>query len=287
MPKKSSRVKNELDAPVIMVKLQKGLADRKMLPLDHVLRVLEEVRQMILDAGKEIQRDSGLEHPTAEFGLELLAGEKGIAFQGGSVQAQIAITSNTRSGLLAAQRIVHTVNALRSKQFAPSTDADRSIVRRLNRVAQIQQTDKTELQVAVAKPGTKKIQEAIFGEAAAATAWAIQAPVFQMQDMILYGKLFELRDRDAEDESRRGFFGELLRENGEVWRVVFKAADVDKVASLFRKQVSIRGTAKYYRIAAPRLLAEEINPDQERDYEAAFDELYGCDAEIHQRGGQH
>jgi hypothetical protein len=286
MPKKSR--KNEFDAPVIRVKLQKGLADRQMLPLDHVLRVLEEVRQMVLDAGKEIQRGAGMEHPTAEFGLELLAGDKGIAFKGGSVEAQIAITSNTRDGLLAAQRIVHTVNALRAKQYIPETEADRSIVRRLNRVAQIQQTDKTELQLAVAKPGTKKVQEAIFGEAAAAVAWSIQAPVFQMEDMVLYGKLYELRDRAADDEGNRGFFGELRRENGDVWRVVFKAKDVDRVASLFRKQVSIRGTAKYYRIAAPRLLAEEINPDQERDYEAAFDELYGCDAEVNRESeGQH
>jgi hypothetical protein len=279
---KAKRNVNKLDAPVLIVKLQKGLADRQMLPLEHVIRVLEEVRQMVLDAGRQIERETGIEKDTG-FGLELLAGKRGLLFQGGSVQAQIAITANTQTGILAARQLVNTVNSLERGKYSPEGEADKSIVRRLNRIAKIQQTDKTEMQLAIARPGAATIKEkAVFGEAAAATAWSIQAPVFQMQQMVLYGKLNELKDADAEDDEREhGFWGELRRENGEAWRIQFKATDTENASSLFRKQVMVRGLAKYYRIATPKLIAEDIAPDTERDYEQAFDELFGCDREAY------
>ena len=37
--------------PIFSVKLKHGLADRHRLPLEHVLTVLSEVRQMFIDAG--------------------------------------------------------------------------------------------------------------------------------------------------------------------------------------------------------------------------------------------
>lgn len=285
MATKSRFARNTLDAPVLVIKLQKGLADRQMLPLDHVILILEQIRQMVLDAGREIQRNSGVDSDTVEFGLELLAGKQGFLFKSGSVQAQIAITANTQTGLLAVERILETIELLGSKQYIPATEADRSIVRRLNRVAKIQQHDKTELQLAVARPGVvAPPRKAVFGEAAAATAWLIQAPVFQMEDMVLYGKLFELKDKDTDEDGDHGFWGELRRENGELWRIQFDHKDTKKAADLFRQQVSIRGTAKYYRIAAPKLIAEEIAVDKDRDYEAAFDELIGCDKAIYPGG---
>jgi hypothetical protein len=285
MPK-STKITNKLDTPVLIVKLQKGLADRQMLPLDHVIRVLEEVRQMIIDAGREVQTALGMEKATREFGLELVAGERGILFQGGSVQAQIAITANTQNGVLAARHIVNTVNALGNRKYSPESESDRSIVRRLNRIAKIQQTDKTELQIGVAQPGSHELREkAIFGEAAAATAWSIQAPVFQMEGMVLYGKLYELKDADTDnDDEPHGFWGELHRDNGEVWRIQFKNTDLLKAAPLFRQQVSVKGVAKYYRIAAPKLIAADISLDKERDYEAAFEDLVGCDKGIYPKG---
>jgi hypothetical protein len=280
MPKTKKNV-NKLDAPVLIVKLQKGLAERQMLPVDHVIRVLEEVRQMILDAGREIQKQSGIER-TGDFGLELLADGKGLLFRGGSVEAQIAITANTQAGVLAAKYIVNTVHALGQRKYSPVDEGDRSIVRRLNRIAKIQQVDKTELQIGLARPGATKISEqAVFDEAAAATAWSIQAPVFQMEQMVLYGKLYELKDSETDSDGDHGFWGELHRESGETWRIQFKGTDAEKAACLFRKQVSVRGTAKYYRIAAPKLVAEDITLDKERDYETAFDEVFGCDKEIY------
>jgi hypothetical protein len=266
------------DSPVFVVKLQNGLADRHRLPIDHVIRVLDEVRQMISDAGREILRERGSDKPNVDFGLELLAGPGGIVFQKGSIEAQIAITSNVEVGILATQHLVATIEGLSNKRFTPVTEADQSIVRRLNRVASIQQADKTELNLTLKEPGAHKRIGATFGEAARAAAWSIQAPVFQMEDMTVYGKLFELKD--SHDESLKDFFwGELRRENGEIWRAQFNHADVERVASLFRKQVQLTGTANYYRVRTPRILVKSIAPDLDRDYEAVFDELYGCDKE--------
>lgn len=270
------------DSPVFTVKLQQGLANRQRLPLADVLSVLEEVRLMVMDIGREIQRDSGIENPTADFGLELLAGPEGFLFSPGSVQAHIAITSNTDTGVLAAQRVLSTVNALAAKKpVAVTTEAERNVVRRLNRINKVQERDKTELYLVLQTPGKQKPTEATFNATAAASALSLQAPVFEVEGLTVYGKLFELRDTDPEDEGTKAFWGELRRENGETWRIHFRPAIADKVASLFRKQVAVTGTGKYYRITAPKLEAIDIAHDEERDYEKAFDELFGSDRHIY------
>jgi len=270
------------DSPVFTIKLQNGLAERQRLPLADVLTVLEEVRQMIADLGREIQRDMGLEKPNGDFGLELLAGEHGVLFRPGSVQAHIAITSHVDTGLLAAQRLVATVKSLSRKRPSIATDADRSVVRRLNRIYKISNRDKTELQLTLQRPGKPKKVQATFDANAAATAWSMQAPVFEMEAVTVYGKLCELKDTDPEDDTgTKGFWGELCRESGETWRIQFSAVLAEKAANLFRKQVAVSGTSKYYRIAAPKLVASDIAADEERDYERAFDELYGCDRQIY------
>jgi hypothetical protein len=271
-----------VDSPVFTVQLQQGLANRQRLPLADVLSVLEEVRLMVLDIGREIQRDAGIENPTADFGLELLAGPEGILFSPGSVQAHIAITSNTDHGVLAAQRVLSTVNALAAKKaVAVTTDAERNVVRRLNRINKVQERDKTELYLVLQTPGKQKPTEATFNATAAACALSLQAPVFEVEGLTIYGKLFELRDTDPEDDGTKAFWGELRRENGETWRIHFRPAIAEKVASLFRKQVAVTGTGKYYRIAPPKLEATDIAHDEERDYETAFDELFGSDRHIY------
>lgn len=262
---------------IFVVRLQKGLAERQRLPLEHVIRVLEEVRQMVADAGRDIQRSMGLDRPTGEFGLEILAGTNGVIFRKGSVQVQVAVTSNVETGVLAGTRIIETIDSLGKKKYAPADESDRNIVRRLNRIAKIQETDKTEMQFAIRKPGAKAKSIATFNEAAIATAFSMQAPVFQVESMTVSGKLCELKDTHADDEDEDGFWGELRRDNGENWRIKFRTEDADSAAKLFRKQVQVTGIAKYYRIAAPKLTAKSITLDTERDYEAAFDQLFGCD----------
>ena len=73
----------------------------------------------------------------------------------------------------------------------------------------------------------------------------------------------------------------MRRENGETWRIHFGASLSERVAGLFRKQIGVTGTAKYYRIAAPKLQAFDIALDDERDYEKAFDELFGSDRHVY------
>ncbi|MGD0510847.1 MAG: hypothetical protein ABSA33_03315 [Candidatus Micrarchaeaceae archaeon] len=266
---------------IFVVKLQKGLADRQRLPLEHVIRVLEEVRQMVTDAGRDIQRSMGMDRPTGEFGLELLAGTDGVLFRKGSVQVQVAVTSNVQTGILAATRIVETIDSLGQKKYVPVDESDRSIIRRLNRIAKIQETDKTEMQFSIKRPGEKTKNAAIFNETARATAFSLQAPVFQMEDITVSGKLCELKVAHPEDDEESGFWGELRRDNGEIWRIQFRMGDADTVTRLFSKQVQIMGSVKYYRISTPKLIAKNITPDTERDYEAAFDELFGCDKKIY------
>jgi hypothetical protein len=108
VPKKTQPI----DSPVFTIQLRKGLADRQRLPLADVVFILDEVRLMIVDIGREIQHELGIDKPTGDFGLELLAGPQGILFAPGSVQAHIAITSNIDTGILAAQRVVSTIDAL-------------------------------------------------------------------------------------------------------------------------------------------------------------------------------
>ena len=89
--------------PVFVVNLSQGLANRRRLPLEHVLSILSEVRQMIAETGREVQHAHGHQNPDGDFGLELLAGEGGTAFHGGSVEARIAMTTDRENALLAAE----------------------------------------------------------------------------------------------------------------------------------------------------------------------------------------
>jgi len=278
-----SRAKS-FNETVLSIKLQKGLADRKRLPLVHVISVLEEVSQMIAEVGRDLQRQKGIPSPTGEFGLEILAGSKGLLFLPGSLQAHLAITQDVQTGILAAQRVVRTVRLMEEDKFPPAEDEEINahIVRRLNRIARIQELDKIEMHLAVKVPGYPKSMEATFGTTAVALARSLQAPTFRMEEMTLYGKLFELTDRStSEEEEGKFFWGELRRENGETWRVQFRASDVNVVTGLFRKQVAITGTAFYYRVASPKLVAEKIEADPERDFETAFEDLQGCYKDIY------
>ena len=99
-------------------------------------------------------------------------------------------------------------------------------------------------------------------------------PAFATDKLTLYGRLFQLKDRDQEKDSSR-FWGELRLDNGEVWRVQFDASKEKEVRNLFRQQVQVTGRAYYYEAYSPKIVPDEIVPDEERDYEAAFDELYG------------
>jgi hypothetical protein len=269
--------------PFFLVKLEKGLADRKRLPLGHVLGILDELRQLVIEIGRDAQRRRGVSDPT-DFGLELVAGEKGVAFRPGSVQAQIAITERADDAFTALASIIGTVDLLGKDNFlevSADKQFDRRIIRRLSRIAKIQKRDHTEMELSARRAGVTQFS-ATFGAAGMAVVRSLQAPTFKVENTVLFGKLFQLTDRDPSDfYDEKGFWGELRLDNGEVWRIQFDATDAERVGGMFRKQVKVTGAAFYYRIAHPKLVCSSIDLDRERDPEAAFDEFYGCDRGIY------
>lgn len=141
--------------------------------------------------------------------------------------------------------------------------------------ATIQKRDHMELQISLDRPGGGIPVTATFGTSGMASLMALQSPTLEVQGMSVYGKLIELADHDESDEDGKGFWGELRRDTGEPWRVQFKSADSDLATSMFRKQVIVTGRAVYYNVTRPKIIAESISLDTDRDYEAAFDEMFG------------
>jgi hypothetical protein len=262
-----------------IVKFDRGLARRHRIPFDHALSALREVRLMIEEVGRALQREHGIERPSGDFGLELVAGIKK-----GSVQVNIALTRDVRYARQTVEKIIGTVNWLasmggRSDGARQPSEIGGRVVRHLNRIAEIQRTDKTEMRLEL-RNGRRKC-EAVFGEAAVASTEALRAPQSEIGGITVYGKLYELRDSSPGEEEGKFFWGELRRDNDDVWRVQFKSSDIAEVAPLFRKQVAVTGIAVYYPVQSPKLIAQSFGPDTDRDYEAAFDELYGCNQELY------
>jgi hypothetical protein len=265
------------DDPIITVRLTKGLAERNRLPLGDVLSLLEELRQMFAVAGRRVQRARGMANPTGDFGLEVIAGDGASIFKKGSVEMPIVMTQNITAGLLAAQEVLSTLVALETEAGVPepTRNLDQDLIRRISRIARVQRRDGTELEIRVEHRGSAAPITATFGSSGIETLKALQAPTFQVEGVSLFGKLVQLVDYAPEDDQEKGFWGELILSDGEVWRVQFKATDAQRVKPLFREQVHVTGKAVYYRVKTPKIVAESIVLDPDRDYEAAFDEIFG------------
>jgi hypothetical protein len=281
-----------MDDPVFIVKFEKGLADRHRLPLSHVIAVLEEVQKMMCSVGREIQRMHGVQEPKGDFGLEVIADGVGRVFRKGSLQAPIAMTRDIGNAMQTANSVLATVQKLTKaagagQQSGFADPVERKIVSHLDQIARIQKPDKTELRFIVQQStngdgatGKKRPgrSSAVFGDLAIKTIRAARVPVMTADNVTLYGRLFELKDKNQEKDSPT-FWGELRTDNGETWRVQFDASRTEEAARLFKKQVSIVGRVHYYRAFPPKIVVKAIAEDEERDYEAAFDELFGSGKE--------
>jgi len=271
-------VKKHSDNAVFTIVFRKGLAERNRLPIEHVIRTLQELDELIKEVGRQVQRERGKENPTGDFGVELLAGRTGLVFQKGSLKASAAITQDLDSAEIAVTRVMDTANLLQRKQPASIDPSGAAIIRRFARLSGWQRRDKTELRLEWKKTG-QRLQSAMFGEAAIQTIESISGAEMIVEGLTLYGKLRELKDRTIEPEDEgKGFWGELLTDAGERWRILFANAALDKVLPLFRKQVVVTGDAKYFKAYNPRLDARSIEKDIDRDYVAAFDKYEGSDA---------
>jgi hypothetical protein len=272
--------------PILTIKLEKGLADRQRLSLAHVISVLDQIRNMIADVGRELQRSKGSPQPTGDFGLELIAGAGGTIVRKGSITANIALTQNTQTGLEATRQVVQTIELLDREELAgidPRDQIDPRIVKGLIKIARIQRLDKTEMRIGIKGVGKRnKLVTARFGESGMAAVRALQTSTFTVEDVTVYGKLTELVDRDPDDdEGEKGFWGLLRRENGDCWRLQCTPTDKDRVAPLFGRQVRVNGTAMYYRVASTKVIVREIDIDKDKDFDVAFGELFGSDRQIY------
>jgi hypothetical protein len=275
----NAKVSRQSDSAVFTIVFRKGLADRNRLPLEHVIRTLQELDELIKEVGRQVQRERGIENPTGDFGIELLAGRSGIAFRKGSLKASAAVTSDLDNAEIAVTRVIQTTNLLEKKQPASIGTANAPIIRRLSRLTTWQRKDRTELRLEWKKKG-QRIKTAKFGEAAVQTIESISAAQMTVEGLTLYGKLRELKDRtlESDEDETKGFWGELLTDAGERWRLLFRSADETRVLPLFRRQVMVMGDATYFKAYNPRLEVRSIDRDPERDYLGAFDKYEGSDS---------
>lgn len=261
----------------LTVTLDGGLADRHQLPLDHVIKVLSEVNASIAAFGREVQAERG-QDVTGDFGVEIVGG-----FKKGSFKATLAITKNVAVAYSAATRLINVVKDIGTKpdpkKHRRQLEADPRIVGHLTRLSAIQEKDKTTLKLDLTHG--RRRSSAVFNERATQVIKNADVPRLQIDHVTLFGKLMELKDRSPEEEGGQYFLGELLLDDGCVWRVRFRSADAPRIAPLFRQQVRIEGRAVYSRLNRPRILATTVEADPDRDYEAAFDALIGCDRDVY------
>jgi hypothetical protein len=151
---------------------------------------------------------------------------------------------------------------------------DPRLVTRLGNIGKVQEIDKTRVEFALRTNGGRP-KRAVFDRRTTQVINTLRQPNFAIEDLTVYGKLRELHDRY--DDEHKDFFGELVGDDGNVWRIQFKPKDVDRASALFRKQVFVTGNVTYFKALNPRILAIDFGLDEERDYEAAFDELYGSE----------
>jgi len=266
--------------PVFIISLEKGLADRHQMPIGQVIGVLNEVRQMITETGKDIYKERGGDPAGVDFGLELVADSAGNAFTKGSLRAQIAITSHVEVGILAASRIIDTIFTLSTSDRAPSR-VEHRIIDRLDKITYLHEKSKTHARFTVAIP--KSLQKefepirhaATFGSDAVRRLDSLREPIFTEYGITVYGKLFQLKDKSVQEDSNGKFWGELQRDNGERWRVQFERRKLKEITSLFTKQVMVTGDVSYFQTRTPKLAANSVEADEERDMVFAFDELFG------------
>jgi len=207
--------------PTFTITLEKGLADRHRMPIGQVISVLNEVRQMITETGREIQKQRGMDAAPLDFGLEIIAEEDGRAFTKSSFRTRIAITSHVEIGAEAAERVIeaiYTLGAPRKPVTRVITSTEEPmmarIVNRLDRIAFIHERSHSQAKFKVVVPKALKTSAektrtvATFGSVAVKRLAALREPVFNEQNVTLYGRLTELKDKTLIEREGGKFWGE-------------------------------------------------------------------------------
>jgi hypothetical protein len=269
------------DDIIFSISFKKGQADKHRLPLNHVINTLQQIENIIRDVGRQVQRDSGVEDPTGDFGIELLAGRTGLAFRKGSLLTSATITRDVSNGILAINALIDTTEMLQNNKNFVLTDYGEHVLKRLTRISDIQEEDNTELHLALSQ-NNHVLNSTKLGEKGRQTLRSMEAVEAGIEAITLYGKLRELKDLSRSDEQSGFFWGELLEDNGSVWRIRFRDAEQSRVLALFRKQVCIDGDATYFRTKTPRVDAAHIEEENVPDYLAAFERFGEIYADVFQ-----
>jgi hypothetical protein len=254
---------------IFAVVFKKGLAEKNRLPLNHVIATLRELDSMIREVGRTVQREAGREIPDGDFGVELLAGFTGLAFQKGSIKAQAAITRDVPNGTKAVTHIIQTTDIIEKKRVLSIDEYRAPIVRGLASISNIQRKDKTELRIQLAEHG-RVVERAKFSDRGVRAIQGMEETEFSIEALTLYGKLRVLSDRSL-GEKEDDIWGLLIEDNGNKWRIKFAPNDLATAQRLFTKQVVAFGDAKYFKTKYPRLDVKSIKEDMERDYTAGAD----------------
>jgi hypothetical protein len=272
------------DTTTFTLVFKKGLADRNRLPIEQVIKTLQEFQELVREVGKQVQSTKGVESPDGDFGIELLASTTGLVFRKGSLKATAAATKDVENAAETFSLIQNNVRAF-AKPSAPNmaasmTATDTLIARRMHVIGGIQQKAKTELAVVVKTPEKRRATTATLTPQAVTNLDALSAPQMRVGAVTLYGKLRELKDRSKEVEGGKYFWGELQTETHEKWRLRFPVKEVNNVLPLFRSQVTVQGNATYFGAQSPRLEVLDITHDPSRNYLDAFAELSAIGAEV-------
>ena len=270
------------DNVIFSVVFKKGLADQNRLPLNHVIEVLQEIDRMIREVGRYIQRDAGIEHPDGDFGIELLATRTGLAFRKGSLGAQLPITRNIEFGIQAISALIDTTDVIEKRRPLSVGEYGERILRRLPRLTEIQEQDRTELHMSLSR-NRRVFKRTKLGKRGIETLRSFEAAELEVEGVTLYGKLRELKDLSRLDADQSEYFwGELLEDNGHRWRIRFRNSCQDRVLHLFRKQVSVVGDATYFKTKPPCVDVSQIDEASMPDYVSAFDSFREAYTDIFQ-----
>jgi hypothetical protein len=268
------------DETLFSIVFKKGMANKNRLPLAHVIATLRELDSMIQEVGRKVQRAAGVENPDGDFGVELLAGATGLAFQKGSVKAASAITRDVANGVATLGHIIQTTDIIEKKRVVAIDEYRAPVIRGLAKIGTVQEQDKTELSIQLVQRG-KITERTRFSDRGVQAIRRMGVAEFAIESLTVFGKLRSLTDR-SKIEQEDDIWGELIEDNGNKWRIKFNPADLDKAQGLFTKQVEAFGDATYFKTHFPRLDVKTIHEDKQRDYVTAserfssdYDEVFG------------
>ena len=269
----------ETDNTAFTLVFRKGLADRNRLPIEQVIKTLQEFQELIREVGKQVQHRNGVEHPDGDFGIELLATNTGLVFRKGSLKAKAVPTRDIANARETLTLIYSNVRSYSKPVTSQMQQTEATIARRMYKIGELQREARTELAVVV-QISEQRAKTATLTQKAVAHLETISAPQMRVGGVTLYGKLRQLNDRSKDDDGGKFFWGELHTETHEKWRLKFPSSDVARITSLFRNQVVVGGNATYFGTQSPRLDVSTIFPDPPRNYLNAYAELSAAGAAL-------